>query len=205
MQRLATASANGVDSKHVPYRDSKLTRILQPALAGPGRTAIVAAVTPSAKHVNETYSTLNFVGVAKSVLISAKTNVVKGGLGANAAYDSEITKELRSQIATDNIVKKHMQEEMERALAELSEAGARIAAAEARADAAAAAAEFAERAAVASKAQMTAAELRASERNGNGTSPQGTRRPRRLCLWTPRLGTRRIRKSWWRCFGRLRM
>ncbi|EEH56088.1 uncharacterized protein MICPUCDRAFT_11973, partial [Micromonas pusilla CCMP1545] len=45
---------------HVPYRDSKLTRILQPALAGPGRTAVVAAINPAPSQMNETHSTLNF-------------------------------------------------------------------------------------------------------------------------------------------------
>jgi hypothetical protein len=50
---------------HVPYRDSKLTRILQPALAGCGRTAIIAAVTPASSHVQETYSTLNFVSTVR--------------------------------------------------------------------------------------------------------------------------------------------
>ena len=68
----ASAAAAAISVGHVPYRDSKLTRILQPALAGPGRTATVAAVTPAASHVGETYSTLNFVGVAKSVKMEAR-------------------------------------------------------------------------------------------------------------------------------------
>ena len=44
IQRLITASG------HVPYRDSKLTRILEPALGGNSRTAIICTVTPAAHH-----------------------------------------------------------------------------------------------------------------------------------------------------------
>ena len=103
---------------HVPYRDSKLTRILQPALAGPGRTAIVAAVTPASSHVNETYSTLNFVAVAKSVKLEARVNRT-GTLHSNAkAHDSEALKELQARVAAEAIRRESLEEEHELALEE---------------------------------------------------------------------------------------
>ena len=112
---------------HVPYRDSKLTRILQPALAGPGRTAIVAAVTPASSHVNETYSTLNFVAVAKSVKLEARVNRT-GTLHSNAkAHDSEALKELQARVAAEAIRRESLEEEHERALEEMSNVGARLA------------------------------------------------------------------------------
>jgi hypothetical protein len=40
---------------HIPYRDSKLTRILQPSLGGNAKTAIICAVTPALVHVEETH------------------------------------------------------------------------------------------------------------------------------------------------------
>ncbi|CAN0013117.1 unnamed protein product, partial [Ascophyllum nodosum] len=46
--------------KHVPYRDSKLTRLLQDSLGGNTRTTIIACVNPLAAHTNETMSTLLF-------------------------------------------------------------------------------------------------------------------------------------------------
>ena len=152
----ASAAAAAISVGHVPYRDSKLTRILQPALAGPGRTAIVAAVTPAASHVGETYSTLNFVGVAKSVKMEAKVNALKGG-----AQDCKAVEELRASAAAEAIRRKEAEEEHERALEELSRVGARLGAAESRAAAAAAAREFAEKEAAHAVARAKAMEARA--------------------------------------------
>eukprot|EP01062_Namystynia_karyoxenos_P016620 TRINITY_DN16074_c1_g1_i1.p1 TRINITY_DN16074_c1_g1~~TRINITY_DN16074_c1_g1_i1.p1 ORF type:complete len:1068 (+),score=311.44 TRINITY_DN16074_c1_g1_i1:96-3206(+) len=45
---------------HVPYRDSKLTRLLQDSLGGFGRTSIVLAVGPSRRHVSESNGALLF-------------------------------------------------------------------------------------------------------------------------------------------------
>lgn len=59
---------------HIPYRDSKLTRLLQPALGGNARTAIICAVTPAVLHMEETLSTLKFASRAMKVTNSAKTN-----------------------------------------------------------------------------------------------------------------------------------
>ncbi|KAK2080136.1 hypothetical protein QBZ16_002532 [Prototheca wickerhamii] len=74
INRLSEAGASG--SGHVPYRDSKLTRILQPALGGNARTAIICAVTPAAPHVEETHSTLRFACRAKRVVNNATVNEV---------------------------------------------------------------------------------------------------------------------------------
>lgn len=52
---------------HVPYRDSKLTRLLQDSLGGNTRTTIVACVSPLAQQTNETVSTLQFADRAKKV------------------------------------------------------------------------------------------------------------------------------------------
>ena len=155
---VASAQRDGVG--HVPYRDSKLTRILQPALAGPGRTAVVAAVTPAASHVNETYSTLNFVAVAKSVKMDARVNRA-GGAGGSRTHDSEALKELRACVAAEAIRRKSLEEEHERVLEEMSNVGARLSAAESRAAAATAAAEFAERAAASARDRAKAADARA--------------------------------------------
>lgn len=49
-----------VDLKtHVPYRDSKLTRILQDSLGGNSKTTMVACVSPAASNIGESKSTLH--------------------------------------------------------------------------------------------------------------------------------------------------
>lgn len=52
---------------HVPYRDSKLTRLLQDSLGGNTRTTIIACVSPLAMQRSETVSTLQFADRAKKV------------------------------------------------------------------------------------------------------------------------------------------
>eukprot|EP00755_Sulcionema_specki_P019639 Sspe_Gene.12136::Locus_4130_Transcript_1_1_Confidence_1.000_Length_2847::g.12136::m.12136/K10396/KIF5; kinesin family member 5 len=46
--------------KHIPFRDSKLTRILQHSLQGNGRTTVIVTVQPSSEHMSETQCTLKF-------------------------------------------------------------------------------------------------------------------------------------------------
>ena len=59
---------------HIPYRDSKLTRILQPSLGGNAKTAIICNVTPAAPHVDESHSTLRFASRAKRIVNNAVVN-----------------------------------------------------------------------------------------------------------------------------------
>lgn len=59
---------------HVPYRDSRLTFLLQESLGGNSRTAIVATVTPAADSAAETYSTLAFASGAKKIKCRAVVN-----------------------------------------------------------------------------------------------------------------------------------
>ena len=61
---------------HINFRDSKLTRILQPSLAGNARMAVVCCATPSELYLEETRSTLMFAARAKLVKTNAKVNEV---------------------------------------------------------------------------------------------------------------------------------
>lgn len=60
----------------IPYRDSKLTRILQPALGGNSATAVLCAVSPSPEFVDETLSTLKFAIRARSIRNVPTTNEI---------------------------------------------------------------------------------------------------------------------------------
>ncbi|XP_060520622.1 kinesin-like protein KIF11-A isoform X3 [Cylas formicarius] len=63
-------------NKHIPYRDSKLTRILQDSLGGHTKTCIIATVSPLATAYEETTSTLEYACRARDIkntpLINAK-------------------------------------------------------------------------------------------------------------------------------------
>ncbi|XP_050937488.1 kinesin-like protein KIN-1 isoform X2 [Cucumis melo] len=57
---------------HIPYRDSKLTRILQDALGGNSRTALLCCCSPSPTNSSETLSTLRFGARAKHIKASPR-------------------------------------------------------------------------------------------------------------------------------------
>ena len=54
-------------SKHVPYRASKLTRLLQDSLGGNSRTLMIACISPGDNNENETLSTLRYANRAKNI------------------------------------------------------------------------------------------------------------------------------------------
>jgi kinesin family member 17 len=54
-------------STHVPYRDSKLTRLLQDSLGGNTKTIMIAAVSPADYNYDETLSTLRYASRAKNI------------------------------------------------------------------------------------------------------------------------------------------
>jgi hypothetical protein len=58
-----------VDPKcgYVPYRDSKLTRMLQDSLGGNTKTVMIAAIGPADSNMDETLSTLRYANRAKNI------------------------------------------------------------------------------------------------------------------------------------------
>ena len=62
-------------STHVPYRDSKLTRVLQEAIGGNSRTTLIVCASEAASNEAETVSTLRFGTRAKSIKNKAVVNV----------------------------------------------------------------------------------------------------------------------------------
>lgn len=59
---------------HVPFRDSKLTKLLTDSLGGNAKTCLIATVGPAAWNYDETYSTLNFATRAMAVKNHARIN-----------------------------------------------------------------------------------------------------------------------------------
>ncbi|XP_051578545.1 kinesin-like protein KIF3B [Myxocyprinus asiaticus] len=61
-------------STHVPYRDSKLTRLLQDSLGGNAKTVMVATIGPASCHYDETLTTLRYANRAKNIRNKPKIN-----------------------------------------------------------------------------------------------------------------------------------
>ncbi|GAA5850304.1 hypothetical protein JCM9279_006523 [Rhodotorula babjevae] len=92
-------SSSSASTQHIPYRDSKLTRLLQPALSGNSRVAVVCTVSPDPEQAQETLSTLKFARRAKMVVTKAERGVLVNKDTLLAQYSSQIAS-LRSQIAS---------------------------------------------------------------------------------------------------------
>ncbi|KAI5122951.1 hypothetical protein M0805_006832 [Coniferiporia weirii] len=88
-------------STHIPYRDSKLTRILQESLGGNSRTTLIINCSPSSYNEPETLGTLRFGIRAKSIKNTARVNAelspaelkarLKQAQIANASFQTYIT------------------------------------------------------------------------------------------------------------------
>nr|KAF6471468.1 kinesin family member 3B [Molossus molossus] len=61
-------------STHIPYRDSKLTRLLQDSLGGNAKTVMVANVGPASYNVEETLTTLRYANRAKNIKNKPRVN-----------------------------------------------------------------------------------------------------------------------------------
>lgn len=69
LSALGNVISSLVDGKthHIPYRDSKLTRLLQDSLGGNTKTIMIAAVSPADYNFDQTLSTLRYASRAKFI------------------------------------------------------------------------------------------------------------------------------------------
>ncbi|KAJ1038890.1 hypothetical protein NDA11_005517 [Ustilago hordei] len=84
-----TEPSEGGDA-HVPYRDSKLTRILQTSLSGNARIAVICTLSPDSEHANETLSTLKFGKRCKLVVTTAKKGTAMDDKALLQKYRKEL-------------------------------------------------------------------------------------------------------------------
>ncbi|KAG0224244.1 NADH-ubiquinone oxidoreductase chain 1 [Actinomortierella wolfii] len=96
---LGTVIAKLTEEKgaHIPYRDSKLTRLLQNSLSGNARVSVICTISPSFVNVEESHNTLKFAARVKKVVTKAHTNQVMDDKALLEKYRREIS-ELKAQL-----------------------------------------------------------------------------------------------------------
>ncbi|XP_030805867.1 kinesin-like protein KIF18A isoform X1 [Camarhynchus parvulus] len=93
---VINALADPKSKKHIPYRNSKLTRLLKDSLGGNCRTVMIAAISPSSLFYDDTYNTLKYANRAKDIKSSLKSNVVS--LDSHISQYARICNEQKKEI-----------------------------------------------------------------------------------------------------------
>lgn len=112
---------------HIPFRNSKLTRLLSTSLGGNAKTAIMCAFSPAHRNRSETISTLQFASRAKTIVNVVKCNKKKDTKALSSAYEEEIRKlkeeMMKGQVAgmSEEEKKKHEEDKQKQAAAHAKE------------------------------------------------------------------------------------
>lgn len=83
---------------YIPYRDSKLTRLLKDSLGGNCRTVMIAAISPAARSFEESLNTLKYADRAKKIKTRVTRNVLR--VNYHISQYEELIGNLRGEIAT---------------------------------------------------------------------------------------------------------
>ncbi|KAL4993898.1 kinesin-like protein bimC [Aspergillus recurvatus] len=87
-------------SQHIPYRESKLTRLLQDSLGGRTKTCIIATISPARSNLEETISTLDYAFRAKNIRNKPQINSTMPKKTLLREFTAEIEKLKGELIAT---------------------------------------------------------------------------------------------------------
>lgn len=104
--------------RHVPYRDSKLTRLLKDSLGGNCQTVMIANVSPSSLCYEDTYNTLKYAMRAKKIKSQVKRNIVNCEKGLE--YYVKLVEELNKEKEKLSVEKEDLNRENERLKVQLS-------------------------------------------------------------------------------------
>ncbi|CAJ1386067.1 unnamed protein product [Effrenium voratum] len=140
IEKLAEKSTNPKKAVLVPYRESKLTRLLQNALGGSSKTIMICALSPASSNYEETMSTLRYADRAKKIKNKAVVNEnpqeklmrelmeenqklkeMISGLGAGRTFDARTFEDLgrkQREIAEAEAALKDMQKTFQERLQE---------------------------------------------------------------------------------------
>jgi len=89
---------------HIPYRDSKLTRILSNAIGGNSLTTVICAISPALQNYGQTLSTLRFASRAKRVRNNVTENLVEEGADPRLKEQVKTLKEKLQQVIFHMII-----------------------------------------------------------------------------------------------------
>lgn len=101
---VVTALADRSEGKrpnHIPYRDSKLTRLLEDSLGGNATTALIACITPLPEwHLEQSRSTLEFAARAARIVCKPQRNVLNlAPAGGPSGDTANVIASLQAEIA----------------------------------------------------------------------------------------------------------
>ena len=85
------------ENSYIPYRDSKLTRLLKDSLGGNWRTVMIANISPASTSYDETSNTLKYASRAKNIKTDVRRNVLS--VSFHVSKYQAIISNLKKQIA----------------------------------------------------------------------------------------------------------
>ena len=98
---VISALTDAKSRQHIPYRDSKLTRMLEDSLGGNCKTTMMAMISPAFESMLETISTLKFANRAKNIRNEARVNEDLDQKSLLRKYEREL-KSLRAELEERN-------------------------------------------------------------------------------------------------------
>lgn len=90
------------ESSHIPYRDSKLTRLLQDSLGGNSHTVMIACISPADFNLDETVNTLRYADRARKIKNKPIINI--DSHGAEIAHLKQLVHQLQLQLLQNQSV-----------------------------------------------------------------------------------------------------
>lgn len=93
----ALCQSGGQKGRHIPYRNSKLTRLLKFSLGGNCKTVMIVCVSPSSAHYDETHNTLKYANQAKNIRTKVSKNLLN--VDRHVGQYVQVIQELRQEIA----------------------------------------------------------------------------------------------------------
>lgn len=83
---------------HIPYRDSKLTRLLKDSLGGNSRTVMIANISPGNESYEDTHNTLKYANRAKNIKTSIRKNI--HNVEYHVSKYTQIINQLKNEVST---------------------------------------------------------------------------------------------------------